>query len=860
MSYKVLVIVYANYISIQFNNRIEFNANSGSALVLSTSHVSITKDCSVAFIRNRNRRGGAVSLLASSWMSVAENTTVMFFENSADEMGGAVYAEQTNEHNVISEWNCFIQYSDTSTPPDKWNTTIEFKDNNSSHKGHSIYATTIRSCVWGKSYAHINVNDTKGVFHWNSFKFNGRSGKQKFTRGDEIATAANVFSVTSQSAVIVSPGEEFKLPFSQSDDEGQNAQTIFFIQSDDEEVGKIDNRSVYVHSDIMQVYGNPNSIVNFSITSAGPIPSAITLSVTFDYCSPGYVGYKSDNVTFCKCADDYPYEIPGILECNNSLSQAYIARLYWGGVYSNGSSKEFVTATCPQGYCTFNEKSGNRYKTLLPNTRSELDFCSKQNRSGTICGECMDNYSISSRSNCIKCDYGTTKGIFLFILYECLPTLLFVSAILIFNVNITSGHWNSFIFYFQIVETLNIYALELADDYGELKQILIDIHTNAFGVWNLDFFQSIKPEECYINGMSHVFQFYLLNYSTLLFPLGLIGIIIVIKNCKYRFIRCNCQYQEDAERPINIWSKCKQKYNKFSSKWKQWFGEASLIHGFAAFIVLSYTKVALLSLKFFVPGSLYGPGPRGSEVYDTRTHLVGTIKYLSSEHVVYSILPFIFLLISVIFPFYLFLKPLMRKLFAYYNKEEQCAKCDAILCCRMDMGRVDQLLQEFYGSYNNNCQFYAGFFFFYRLAIYATLAFTPSLQMQYCIQQCILVFILFLHSFFQPYSEKYKFANKTDALIFLNLNCINALSIYNYYSVIEIQDESKPAIDIQLGLLYLPLLYIPLRFIWWLKKNCWKRGHNDDAELPLLGQQPVDPEGDRVRMAEQFQNSVHLNE
>ena len=853
-------IVYANYIAIQFINQIVFNANKGSALVLSASHVGITKGCSVAFIRNHNRRGGAVSLLASSWMIVAENTTVKFIENSADEMGGAVYAEQTNEHNVISEWNCFIQYSDTSIPPNDWSTMIEFQDNNSSHKGHSIYATTIRSCVWGRSYAHVNVNDTKGVFHWKSFKFNGKSGKEKFTRDSEIATAANVFSVANQSAaaVKVSPGEEYHLPFHQSDDEGQNASTIFFIQSDDEEAGKIDNRSVYVYSKIMQVYGDPNSAVNFRITSAGPIPSTITLNVTFDYCSPGYIGYKKDNVTFCKCANDYPYEIPGILECNNSLSQAYIARLYWGGVYSNETTQEFVTATCPQGYCTFNEKSGNRYKTLLPNTRSEIDFCSKQNRNGTICGECIKNYSISSRSNCIKCDYGTTKGIFLFILYECLPTLLFVSAILIFNVNITSGHWNSFIFYFQIVETLNIYALELTDDYAKSKQILIKIHTNAFSIWNLEFFKSIKPEECYINGISNVFQFYLLSYSTLLFPLGLIFIIMGIKNCKYRFIRCNCQYQEDVERPNNIWNKCKQKYNKFSSKWKQWFGETSLIHGFAAFIVLSYTKVALLSLKFFVPGSLYGPGQRGSEVYETRTHLVGTIRYLSSEHVVYLILPFIFLLISVIFPIYLILKPLMRKLFSYYEKEEQCARCDAILCCRMDMGRVDQLLQEFYGSFNNNCQFYAGFFFFYRLAIYATLAFTPSLQMQYCIQQCILVAVLFFHSFWQPYSEKYKLANQTDALIFLNLNCINALSIYNYYSVIEIQDESQPAIDIQLGLLYLPLLYIPFRFAWWFKKKCWKRGKNNE-QLPLLGQQPIDPEGDRERLIEQFQNSSPVN-
>ena len=849
-------IVYANSIAIQLNQQIEFNANTGSALVLSDSYVSITEGCSVTFIRNKSWRGGALSLLASSWMNVEENTTVMFVENHANEVGGAIYAELINEHNVISVWNCFIQYSDTYLSPDEWNTTIEFQDN-SAHRGHSIYATTIRSCVWGNSYAHVNINDTRDAFHWKAFKFNGKSGKENFTRNSEIATTATVLSInTSQARVTVSPGEEYHLPFIQSDDEGQNAKAIFFIQPSHKNVGKVNNRSVYVYSDIMQVYGNPHSTVSFSITNTGPIPSTITLNVTFDYCPPGYVDYRSDNVTFCKCANDDP-KIPGIVECNNSLSQAYIARLYWGGVYINETVEEFVTAVCPQGYCTFNKSV---YKTLLPNSRSELDFCSDQNRNGTICGECKHGYSISSRSNCIKCDRGIIKGIFLFILYECLPTLLFVFAILIFNVNITSGHWNSYIFYFQMVEYLKLYASQSPDDYSKPLRTFITIHANAFGMWNLQFFQSIKPEECYIKGMKNVFQLYLLSYCTFLFPLGLVFIIIGVKNCNYRLVRCNCHYRENVDVPNNIWNKCKQKYNKFTSKWKRWFGEASLIHGFAAFIVLSYTSLALLSMKFFVPGQLYGPR---SHVYETRAYNVGTIKYFSNEHFKYLAPAFIFLIISVIFPCYLIFKPLMGKLFSYYEKEEQCARCDAVLCCNMDMGRVNQLLEEFYGPFKNNCGFYAGFFFLYRLAIYTTVAFTPLLQIQYCIQQCILVIILFIHSILQPYSDKYKLANITDALIFLNLNCINALSVYNFYSVIDIQNELQAAIAVQLVLIYLPLFYIPFRFIWWFKKTCCNRENDDnnDEQFPLLRQLPVvDPEGDRERMIEQFQDSVNINE
>ena len=98
-------ILYANSI----NKQIEFNENNGSALVLSDTYVSVTEGCNVTFTRNKSWRGGALSLLASSWMNIEETTTIMFIENQADEVGVAIYAELTNEHNVISEWNCFIQ-------------------------------------------------------------------------------------------------------------------------------------------------------------------------------------------------------------------------------------------------------------------------------------------------------------------------------------------------------------------------------------------------------------------------------------------------------------------------------------------------------------------------------------------------------------------------------------------------------------------------------------------------------------------------------------------------------------------------------------------------------------------------------
>ena len=157
-----------------------------------------------------------------------------------------------------------------------------------------------------------------------------------------------------------------------------------------------------MYSDIMQVYGKPKKSFNLTITSLGPISSTVTLNITFEKCPPGYVSYIDNiqNVTSYKCATEVSGGYPGISGCDDVKYQARISRYHWGGIHE--PTDQFVTANCPQDYCTF-EKS--KYAVLLSNSRSKPELDESQceaHRTGTICGECMDGYSISSGSNCIN--------------------------------------------------------------------------------------------------------------------------------------------------------------------------------------------------------------------------------------------------------------------------------------------------------------------------------------------------------------------------------------------------------------------------------------------------------------------------
>ena len=821
--------VYTNSITIHFKGFVEFNRNIGSALVLFTSYVLVTNGCTVAFTNNKGWRGGALSLLASSWIKVEENTVVVFEGNSADEVGGAIYVELISEHKVVSQWNCFFQFTNPSIPPDNWTTKVQFQRNFGFLGGHAIYVTSLHSCVWNKNSINSDKNIRK-AFHWKSFEFDGEVGTHGFSREGEIATPANNLT-TYQSSIKVSPGEKYPLPFEHLDDEGHNATVIFFMQSDNTKIGSVDNQHTY--GDVMQVYGAPNTHFNVTVTSLAPIPYVITLNVTFDNCPPGYVVYnkdKYDNSTSCKCANEGSVRIPGISECNDTLYRAYITRYNWGGIHK--PSGKFVTADCPQGYCTFTKL---KYRSLLPSKRSDLDSfqCHKQHRTGYICGECMSGYSISGQSNCVKCTHGVWKGLLLFLAYECIPTIVFVSVILVLNVNITSGYWHSLIFYFQTVEILNLYALQSTKEFPKGFEILINIHTYTFGIWNLQYY---SPDVCYFSVIKNVFGLYALQYVSVLIAFVSVIVLVMIKNlpCTTVF-RCYCQRcnQQNVEHneEVGPGNRVRNLCNGIIRICRQWFSaDSKLIHGIATVLVLSYTKIALLSMKFLIPGQIYASH---NDVVEIRAHHVGTIKYFHGEHIYYVITAMFLLLLSAMIPLYLILKSI-----------GWCNKFDVALYFCFGRDKFEQFLQEFYGSFKDDRRFYGGVFFVYRLALYITFAFTPSLMIQYCVQQCLLGFFLFFHSILQPYSdEMFAFANKLDAVIFMNLTIINALSVYNFYSVIDIQSPSQGALVIQLLLVYLPLLYIPFRVIWYCRGR--QEANPTEEEEPLM---------DPVAQREQLEN------
>ncbi len=82
--------------------------------------------------------------------------------------------------------------------------------------------------------------------------------------------------------------------------------------------------------------------------------------------------------------------------------------------------------------------------------------CSYSNRMGTLCGECLEGYSVAVNSysyDCILCNNNTNvvRNVFIYIGLTYLPYLLLFLPIIFFNINVTSGYLSGFVVYAQLV-------------------------------------------------------------------------------------------------------------------------------------------------------------------------------------------------------------------------------------------------------------------------------------------------------------------------------------------------------------------------------------------------------------------------
>ena len=829
--------LYLDSIPVYFMGENCFERNSHSALAAVSTGIYLTTNSSLMFVNNTGRHGAAVALLGYAFLETSHASELSFIDNTADLKGGAIYQHSIGQHDLINSRNCFIRYSDVGVTPDEWTSNFYFSGNRANDHNESIYATSLLICMWGGSFGNTSAN-LSSVFCW--------SDRWDYDSGNcttEVRSAPANFRSSSHFNFEIIPGQRRPMPLTMLDDRGSDvtSSSVFIAKALSDGV-YVDSSSEYISDNHIEVHAKCNDTNRCKgdgilLETIDPRIIQTKLNVTLLSCPPGMVLRGGEKTASCQCGGHFN----GIIQCNATGFYTKLQRGNWIGQYTYNNQSKIVASSSPY----LNSISEELF-IPLPNDTEELDLhlCHKINRKGTLCGKCRKGYGPTLQLDCIKCE---EKDMFymwcFYLLSEYVPLTLFFIIVIALDIRVTSAPANAFIFFAQVVPTVFTLNGGGAIQLQHAGNILSYLYTLPYDIWNLQFFGPLQKMICLSPHLSTL-QVISITYLEAVYPLILIGLVTIFF----------WLYEKGVSPFVCLFRCLHTLLAKIQQKWKI---QRSLIHTFASFILLSYSRFIFVSFYLLTTTPLITDdggtfGPQYGVVY-----FDGTIEFLSQEHAPYVSVALFFLMTFVAVPPILLLVPsICRNISMIPIRWPVCAKVipnfNQIDCMCDKCPKLKLFLEAFHGCYRDGTRsdymnhertefdyrWFAGFYFILRVMIFAIYAFTPEWSIQYSFLQllCIVGILSFL--VLRPY--KNDFYNKLDASMFCLLVGINTLTMYNYYKTAIGYSPSIFALSLQYILVFLPLIYISLVVVVYLYKRCCNRlinpGNDIDEEREGLVQ------------------------
>ena len=551
----------------------------------------------ISFVRNHAQHGGALFLSSFSRIYLYQNTHVLFRSNHAFENGGAIYVDDysyvDNSDRISSVLNvtkeCFFE-----------NETCDFSIkhiffyNNIAKKGQDLFGGLLDRCILdGNVLINIESDVRRDTIHESgitAWSLLSNSSNPNFISSHPVRVCScihNSLNCTYElptlskyrgqminfSAVVVDQVEtplasviraQFPKHSKGELREGEYLQTLpancsqltFHVFSPD------DNETLEVYSD-----DGPHRDLGIS---------KLTVTVNLLPCPLGF--QLSEQNTSCVC-QKLLQQFTNSCDINSQSIQR--EGNYWFR-YENTS---FVfNHHCPFDYCT--QETENI-------TIAEIDKQCAYNRSGTLCGACKTNLSLSfGSSQCQPCQQ--TSFVWLTLLFA-LAGILLVVFLLLFRFTVAIGSINGLIFYANIVAVNKA----LLFPSGRANPLL------TFIAWlNLD----VGIETCYYNEM----DMYGRTWLQFIFPLyvwALVALIILVSHYSTYAARIF------GRNPVSV---------------------------LATLFLLSYTKLLRTIITIFSVGFIEYPEMKVTKaiwLYD------GNINYLQGKHIPLFITALLFLVV-----------------------------------------------------------------------------------------------------------------------------------------------------------------------------------------------------------------------
>lgn len=393
----------------------------------------------------------------------------------------------------------------------------------------------------------------------------------------------------------------------------------------------------------------------------------------------------------CKCGDS----IDGQVKCDPVTKN--VSLLMGNCMTYDAEEGMAYLAACPFGL-----RDESEIYSPLPHNVSKLnDFtCSPYNREGIVCSECKAGYGPSVFTNnleCFKCS-GLYHGWALYFFFELFPiTVLFIIMSLL-HIRLTSSGFNCLLFNMQMIVAILSYGAHIGVfPFGSTSGILLKIILTLYGILNLDFFRQVIPPFCVsenINGLHSI----AMQYLAVLYLLVLILSVFVVLEMHYR----GCG--------VTMWL-WKNLFVRLIRVKQNWTFRMTLADSLATFLLLSYTRLMLVSFDLLYPVPVFN---EYGAVAKRTLNFQQNISYLSKEHLPFAFLAIVVLILLVVLP------PL---LFLVYPMKCCQRSCIQYPCNKAGLTQFVEIFQGCFKDGTENTRDYRWFAIFYfalRFAMFVT--------------------------------------------------------------------------------------------------------------------------------------------
>ena len=413
-------------------------------------------------------------------------------------------------------------------------------------------------------------------------------------------------------------------------------------------------------------------------------------------------------------------------------------------------------------YCPYQHHKPNvqgLYVTLPRNVCDLNEFmCGGLNRTGLLCSHCKPGLGpavFSYTLPCLKClDSG--YGWLLYMFLATFPTTVMFLMATVCQIRITAAPMNALIFACQVLVSLTNATPHPYTDASKPSYYLTLFFLTVYGVFNLDIFRYVIPHFCISTTMTTL-QALSLEYIVAFYPLLVTAI----------FYFCIQLHARDFKPLVYLWKPFHTCCACISQRWNP---SESLVHTFATFLLLSYSKILFVSFSLLQSNG-HTIDSSGDKMGSLSTYYNATVPYFGTEHLPFAILAISVLAVFIVLPVLILL--------LYPTRVFQ----RLIGCCNTRWHALDAFVDAFQGYYKDGTngtpdwRYFSGLYLIFRILVIGTYVLPAKYGAVY--RGACYSFAFSSFGLLQPYKDSW--INYWDSIVFTLFSFGQFVAVYDEY-------------------------------------------------------------------------------